>query len=970
MYKLGIDAGSTTVKLVLLDNNNKIIYKSYKRHYTKIKESIINELYNIVDIVNEELVSLSITGSAGYGISKEYDIPFVQEVFATTLSVKNRLKDVDVVIELGGEDAKIIYISNGLEERMNSSCAGGTGAFIDQMASLMGITVEELDTISLNSSNIYPIASRCGVFAKSDIQPLLNQGASKSDIAASIYEAVVNQTIGGLAQGRKIEGKVAFLGGPLYFYRGLQKKFKEILNIESENQLLPENAEVYVALGAAIFSYNEKISTTIKALIEKLSINNSQNLITKKVLPLFNTAKEYKEFIKRHNNDKVLKSNIDLYNGNAYLGIDAGSTTTKVVLISDDNKILYEYYSNNKGNPVDIILKQLKFLNTNYKDKINIISSAVTGYGEDLIKNAFNIDFGIVETLAHYIAAKYFNPNVDFILDIGGQDIKCFEIKNKVLKSIILNEACSSGCGSFIETFATGMGYTVEEFSKLGLFSKHPADLGSRCTVFMNSSVKQAQRNGASIEDVSAGLSISVVKNALYKVLRNKIIGDNIVVQGGTMYNDAILRSLEIELGKNVIRSNISGLMGAYGAALYSKENKKGYSNILKSKDLSNFTHVSKGTRCGMCSNKCNLTINIFNTGDKYISGNKCTNPLGKKVENLIPNIYEYKYKKIHSYKSDINRNGEIGIPLVLNMYENLPFFITFFKELGIKVVLSAHSSKELYLKGQYTIPSDTVCYPAKLSHGHIIDLLEKGIKNIFYPCMTYNFNENISDNNFNCPVVAYYPEVLKSNINELKDVNYISPYLDLNLQKNSIRNLYSALKITFSNITQNQVKHAFFIGLEEYRLYKNNLIEEGEKALKFAKENNILTIVLAGRPYHIDKEVNHGIDKMINSLGLVVIPEDSINTSYNKLDVDILNQWTYQARLLNIANTISNMENISLIQLVSFGCGTDAIISDEIKKILEEKDKIYTQIKIDETNNLGAAKIRVRSMVEAIKSR
>lgn len=972
-FKLGIDAGSTTIKVVVLNEENNLIYKSYKRHSSKIKEVLKEELLKIQSLVGERNIKIAITGSAGYGLAKEFEIPFVQEVFATTLCVKKTMSNVNVVIELGGEDAKIIFITGGLEERMNSSCAGGTGSFIDQMATLMGITVEELDEMSIVSKNMYSIASRCGVFAKSDIQPLLNQGAKKEDIAASIYGAVVNQTIGGLAQGRKIEGNILFLGGPLYFYKGLRAQFINELELKEGQGILPENAEVFVAIGAAIYSDECNEEYNLDYLLNKLKSKKILFKITDKTNPLFNNKEEYMIFKERHDKDNVDNRDINKYCGNAYLGIDAGSTTTKLVLVDEDNNILYKYYASNKGNPIEVVKEELDNLYYLCEGRINIKSSSVTGYGEELIKKAFGIDYGIVETVAHFIAAKHFNPKVDFILDIGGQDIKCFKIKNNRVTSIMLNEACSSGCGSFIESFANQMGYKVEKFSEIGLFAKNPVDLGSRCTVFMNSSVKQAQKDGSTIEDIAAGLSMSVVKNALYKVIRAKgteTLGKNIVVQGGTMYNDAILRSLEIELGLNVVRSNVAGLMGAYGAALYAKNNKKSLSTLINIEKLNRFKHKSKCVSCGLCTNKCNLTINTFGEESKYISGNRCERPEGKGAKKAIPNMYEYKYSKIRSLSYKNGNRGTIGIPVVLNMFENLPFWYEFFKELNINIVLSHESSKELYSKGQYTIPSDTVCYPAKFAHGHIENLLDRKIENIFYPCMSYNFDEGISDNCFNCPVVAYYPEVLEGNNKKLEEANLINPYINFNNKVELINTLYKILKETFKDINKSEVKNAVKKAFIYYEDYKLDIIAKGKEAIEYAKENNLLTIVLAGRPYHVDNEINHGIDKITNALGIVVITEDSIELDFNMTKVNILNQWTFQARLFNAANYVANNKNIELIQLVSFGCGTDAVTSDEIKTIIEEKGKIYTQIKIDETNNLGAAKIRIRSMVEAVKSR
>lgn len=970
-YKIGIDAGSTTLKCIVLNEEDKILYSNYERHYSKVREKLIEELENIKGIIENKKFKIAITGSAGYGISKEYNLPFVQEVFATTLAIKRYYDDVDVAIELGGEDAKIIFLTGGFEERMNSSCAGGTGAFIDQMAHLMGLTVDEMDNLSLKHENIYEIASRCGVFAKTDIQPLLNQGARKEDISASVFQSVVNQTIGGLAQGRSIEGKIMFLGGPLYFCKGLRERFIKTLKLKDNDVVSPENAQVFVAIGSAIYSKENNKKYEYEELLNTIKENHNEISTMNVIDPLFNSEEEYNEFKERHQKAKVKVSDISNYAGEAYIGIDAGSTTTKVVLMDKEDNILYEYYGSNKGNPIEVVKKELKHIYNICGEKIKIMGSAVTGYGEELIKKAFSVDFGIVETVAHYIAASHFNPKVDFILDIGGQDIKCFKIKDGIVANIMLNEACSSGCGSFIESFANQMGYDVETFSKLGLFAKHGADLGSRCTVFMNSSVKQAQKEGATVEDLSAGLSVSVVKNALYKVIRAKSLdelGKNIIVQGGTMYNDAILRAFEKELGINVIRPSISGLMGAYGCALYAKRKKLNESKIISKEDLESFTHKSKIAKCGLCTNRCNLTINIFNDGEKYISGNRCEKPTGNKKSKSIPNMYQYKYKKLREYESlDEGKRGTIGLPMVLNMYENIPLWATFFKELGFKVVLSDESNKKMYLRGQHTIPSDTVCYPAKLAHGHIENLISKNIEHIFYPCMSYNFDEGISDNCFNCPVVAYYPELLKTNVKELDSNNFMMEYLSLNNKKLLSKQLYEILNKTFGDIKQKEVKNALEKAYIEYEKYTKHIKEKGEEFIEYAKNNNKKVIVVAGRPYHIDPEINHGIDKVLSSLGIVVLTEDSIEVSHEKPKVNILNQWTYQARLYNAAYYVAKNKDMELIQLVSFGCGTDAITSDEVKDILERNNKIYTQLKIDETNNLGAAKIRIRSLLEAI---
>ncbi|MFH0332938.1 acyl-CoA dehydratase activase-related protein [Clostridium perfringens] len=970
-YKIGIDAGSTTLKCIVLNEEDKILYSNYERHYSKVREKLIEELENIKGIIENKKFKIAITGSAGYGISKEYNLPFVQEVFATTLAIKRYYDDVDVAIELGGEDAKIIFLTGGFEERMNSSCAGGTGAFIDQMAHLMGLTVDEMDNLSLKHENIYEIASRCGVFAKTDIQPLLNQGARKEDISASVFQSVVNQTIGGLAQGRSIEGKIMFLGGPLYFCKGLRERFIKTLKLKDNDVVSPENAQVFVAIGSAIYSKEDNKKYEYEELLNIIKENHNEISTMNIIDPLFNSEEEYNEFKERHQKAEVKVSDISNYAGEAYIGIDAGSTTTKVVLMDKEDNILYEYYGSNKGNPIEVVKKELKYIYNICGEKIKIMGSAVTGYGEELIKKAFSVDFGIVETVAHYIAASHFNPKVDFILDIGGQDIKCFKIKDGIVANIMLNEACSSGCGSFIESFANQMGYDVETFSKLGLFAKHGADLGSRCTVFMNSSVKQAQKEGATVEDLSAGLSVSVVKNALYKVIRAKSLdelGKNIIVQGGTMYNDAILRAFEKELGINVIRPSISGLMGAYGCALYAKRKNLKESKIIAKEDLESFTHKSKIAKCGLCTNRCNLTINIFNDGEKYISGNRCEKPTGNKKSKSIPNMYQYKYKKLREYESlDEGKRGTIGLPMVLNMYENIPLWATFFKELGFKVILSDESNKKMYLKGQHTIPSDTVCYPAKLAHGHIENLISKNIEHIFYPCMSYNFDEGISDNCFNCPVVAYYPELLKTNVKGLNSNNFMMEYLSLNNKKLLSKQLYEILNKTFGDVKQKEVKNALEKAYIEYEKYTKHIKEKGDEFIEYAKNNNKKVIVVAGRPYHIDPEINHGIDKVLSSLGIVVLTEDSIEVSHEKPKVNILNQWTYQARLYNAAYYVAKNKDMELIQLVSFGCGTDAITSDEVKDILERNNKIYTQLKIDETNNLGAAKIRIRSLLEAI---
>lgn len=967
---LGVDVGSTTIKLALF-KDNKLIYHTYQRHLSMIKSKVLSELKKIEPLVKGEVLHIAFSGSSGLGVANELGIPFVQEVFATSELVKTLEKNTNVVIELGGEDAKVIFFDHGTDERMNGTCAGGTGAFIDQMATLMNVSNEELDELSLKAEKLYPIASRCGVFAKTDIQPLLNQGARKEDISASIYQAIVNQTIAGLAQGRKIEGKVMFLGGPLTFCKGLRKQFVETLELSPENAVFPEYAPISVAVGAAIYSSKIKETFNIEDLIDKVKSLDTKKKVTKTVAPLFANEAEYEEFIKRHSKATVEELPIEEYSGKAYLGIDCGSTTTKLVLITEDNKIIYSYYSSNNGNPVEIIQSELKKIYELIGDRITISGSVVTGYGEELIKKAFKIDAGLVETLAHYTAAKYFNPNVDYILDIGGQDIKCFKIRKNAIDSINLNEACSSGCGSFIETFAKSLGYDVKEFAKLGLFASNPVDLGSRCTVFMNSSVKQAQKDGAKVGDISAGLSISVVKNAIYKVIREasaSALGKNIVVQGGTFLNDSVLRAFERELGHNVIRPVISGLMGAYGCALYAKSLGLQKSNIISRDMLENFTHTSKMVKCNGCGNHCNLTINLFNDGERFISGNQCEKGESLGAEHAdriqLPNMFKYKqekFKKLFDTKIDENKQT-IGIPMCLGMYDLAPFWKALFEELGFNVVFSGFTTKKMYQKGQYTIPSDTVCYPAKVMHGHIFELIEKNVQMIFYPCLTYNVDEKHSDNHYNCPVVAYYSELLSSNLDELKKVKFLYPYLNIN----SERELAKELVKTFSEIRKFDIKtmkNAIKIAKIAQERWKFDIKQEGKKALEFAKNDGRYALILAGRPYHIDPEINHGIDKLATSLGFVVLTEDSVDDIVIANHLNVLNQWTYHARMYNAAKFASQNENVEVVQLVSFGCGIDAITTDEVRSIMESEGKLYTQIKIDEITNLGAVKIRLRSL-------
>ena len=968
MLRLGLDVGSTTIKCVVMDENDHIIYKDYKRHYSHIKDNIISKLKELREqnIIGDK-VKLAISGSAGMGMADGAHIPFVQEVYATRIAAQKLIPGTDVIIELGGEDAKILFLTDGMEVRMNGSCAGGTGAFIDQMATLLNVDITEINGLAMGHQKLYSIASRCGVFAKTDIQPLLNQGASKSDVAASIFHAVVNQTVGGLAQGRDIKGKVAYLGGPLTFLSELKQAFDEVLHTEG---ICPKNSLYYVSIGAA-YCANEvlDIDTTIKNLIE---FSNKATYAYNS--PLFKDENELKEFNERHAKARVETLPLDNYDKPLYMGIDSGSTTLKIVLVDEDGNIRFDRYQPNKGNPVSVIKDILTDLYKNHPN-INIKGSASTGYGEDLAKNAFNLDGGLVETMAHYMAAAKFMPNVDFIIDIGGQDIKCFKIENNAISNIFLNEACSSGCGSFLQTFANALGYDIKDFAQIGLMAPKPVDLGSRCTVFMNSSVKQAQKDGATIDNISAGLSISVVKNALYKVIRatnKESLGKHIVVQGGTFLNKAVLRAFERELDLEVVCPNIAGLMGAYGAALYAKTLKLEKSNIIKKDELENFKHEVKNIQCSGCNNHCLLTINSFaNNPNKFISGNKCDKPLGIKAALKGKNIYEYNRDRLASYKPIENpKRGEIAIPLVLNMYELFPFWYTFFTELGFSVKSSGFSDSKLYSLGQHTIPSDTVCYPAKLVHGHIEKLLNDGEKIIFYPCMSYNYDEEMGDNHYNCPIVAYYPENILNNVSRINDITFISDFIGIDVRELFDKKIKLMLDKYFKGISKGEIKKAADKAYKEYESYLADIRKTGLEYIKEAREKNMEIIVLSGRPYHQDPQVNHGIDKLIASMGAYVISEESISNLNSKFPVHVLNQWTYHSRLYSAAKYCTHEDDMNLVQLVSFGCGVDAITTDECKAILESKGKIYTHIKIDEITNLGAVKIRLRSLFAALKQK
>lgn len=971
--RVGIDIGSTTVKVVVLDENNALLFRSYERHFSKTRERTVETLYAIRDMLTGQTVHMVITGSAGLGVSKASGIDFVQEVYATAAAVQEYHPDTDAVIELGGEDAKIIFFGGALEERMNGSCAGGTGAFIDQMSSLLDVTVGELNELSLRHEKIYPIASRCGVFAKSDIQPILNQGGRKEDLAASIFQAVVDQTVAGLTQGRELKGKIVFLGGPLHFLSGLRQRFVETLQLDADHAVFPEDGDCFAAMGAALCSTDytpRPFEEYLKLLEESVDAAGVLDVMP----PLFTDQNEYDTFLERHNANHPPEADLSTYSGDAWLGIDAGSTTTKIVLINPQGGILYNYYHSNLGNPVAIVLEQLQKIYSLCGDRVRIKGSAVTGYGEELIKNAFQCDLGLVETMAHYKAAAHFNPDVDFIIDIGGQDMKCFKIRNRAVDSIMLNEACSSGCGSFIETFAKALDYDIATFSKLGLFSPRPVNLGSRCTVFMNSSVKQAQKDGASVEDISAGLSISIVKNAVYKVIRAASaddLGKHIVVQGGTFLNDAVLRAFEQELGRNVVRPTIAGLMGAFGAALAARDMELERSSLLSETALHSFSHSAKPATCGLCTNHCSLTVNQFDGGRRFISGNRCSRPLGKEKQEL-PDLTRYKYQKLRAMEgkgSGTGVRGRIGVPFGLNMYENLPFWYEFFTKLNFEVVLSPESSRKLYLKGQHTIPSDTVCYPAKLLHGHVEALVEMGVDAIWYPCMPYNYDEGIGDNHYNCPVVAYYPELLAANVPLLKETRFLIPYVGLNRPKDFEKRIAKIMADTFS-IPKKESIAATRSAYAAYDAYKKDLWATGQKYITYAREHHLPILVQAGRPYHIDPEINHGINDLITGQGFVLVSEDAVSHLEGYESRKVLNQWTFQSRMYNAARYVCTQPDMQLIQLVSFGCGTDAITADEVRAILEDGGKLYTQLKIDDINNLGTVKIRIRSLMAALDAR
>ena len=969
--RVGLDIGSTTIKCVVLNDAGEIVFSTYERHFSHILEKGRALLEKVAaEYLPDGKAYLAISGSAGMGLADSCKVPFVQEVFATRVAANRLVPGTDCIIELGGEDAKILFLTNGTEVRMNGSCAGGTGAFIDQMATLLKMGADEMDRAAQQATRTYTIASRCGVFAKSDIQPLINQGAQAGDIAASIYQAVVNQTIAGLAQGRPIQGNILYLGGPLTFSKTLRRSFDKTLGVTGT---LPENSLLFVAMGAAFYA-DEVLD--LHEVAQRLD-NYSATATYVSLPPLFADKQEYEEFHARHMKASVPCLPFGADCGPVHIGIDSGSTTIKLVVIDQNANILFESYRPNLGNPIPLVKETLLKL---YEDHpgLQVASVTTTGYGEELVKNAFHCDRGLVETVAHFTAAKHFLPDVDFIIDIGGQDMKCFKIEDGAISNIFLNEACSSGCGSFLQTFAQALGYDVKEFAALGLFADKPVDLGSRCTVFMNSSVKQAQKDGASIENISAGLSISVVKNALYKVIRASSpeeLGRRIVVQGGTFYNEAVLRAFEKEMGVEVIRPDIAGLMGAYGAALFglrqSHKNHRETSGMMNLAELEAFDQKVVSVKCGGCGNHCQLTINTFADGRKFISGNRCDKPVTGKSEDDSLNLYAYKQQLLAGYKPVPGKRGSIGIPLCLNMYELLPFWYTFWTRLGFAVHTSPVSSRGLYLAGQATIPSDTACFPAKLSHGHIKALSQMHLDAIFYPCLTYNFDEGLGDNHYNCPVVAYYPEVLAGNCPELEGQKFIYDYVGIHRPKDFVRKMAKeVLPKYFGGISEKEVQAAADAAYAEHEAHMAQIRVKGSEIIDEARRQGKRIIVLAGRPYHVDPEINHGIDHLITRHGAAVVTEDSISNRVEKFPTSVLNQWTYHSRLYAAAKYCTTQNDMDLVQLVSFGCGVDAITTDETREILQEGGKLYTQLKIDEITNLGAVNIRLRSLFAALDER
>ena len=984
LCKMGIDIGSTTVKVAVMDERDTLLFSDYKRHFANIKETLLDLVKEAYEVTGDVTIAPIITGSGGLSLAKSLGIPFVQEVVAVASALNHFAPQTDVAIELGGEDAKIIYFENGnVEERMNGICAGGTGSFIDQMASLLQTDATGMNEYAKNYKAVYPIAARCGVFAKTDIQPLINEGASKEDLSVSVFQAVVNQTISGLACGKPIRGHVAFLGGPLHFLDQLRACFIRTLKLDDEHTIIPENSHLFAAMGSAL-NYDENTTLSMAELKKRLSGDLKVEFEVARMEPLFKDQAEYDAFTERHARAHVETGKLEESRGNLFLGIDAGSTTTKLALVDENGKLVYSFYDNNQGSPLLTSIRAMKEIKEKLPANAHIVHSCSTGYGEALLKSAFKLDDGEVETIAHYYAAAFFDPKVDCILDIGGQDMKCIKIKDGTVDSVQLNEACSSGCGSFIETFAKSLNYSVKDFAKEALFAEHPIDLGTRCTVFMNSKVKQAQKEGASVADISAGLAYSVIKNALFKVIKladARDLGENVVVQGGTFYNNAVLRAFEKISGVQAIRPDIAGIMGAFGAALIARERfeETESTTMLPIEDILNLTFTSSLDRCPHCNNHCLLTINHFSDGREFITGNRCERGLGlPKKKDDVPNLYDYKWKRLFSYYKPLTDEeavrGTVGLPRVLNMYENYPFWAVFFEDLKFKTVLSPRSTRKVYELGIESIPSENACYPAKITHGHIKWLINKGVDFIFYPCIPYERNEFADSNNhYNCPVVTSYAENIKNNVEEITSgkVRFLNPFMAFSTEKILTDQLVKVFGEEFPDIPAEEVKHAAHEAWEAQGRFRTDMERKGEETLRWLKENHRRGIVLCGRPYHIDPEINHGIPELITGYGLAVLTEDSVS-HLGKLErpLIVLDQWMYHTRMYSAAEYTTHRDDLDVIQLNSFGCGVDAVTTDCVSDILTRSGKIYTCLKIDEVNNLGAARIRIRSLLAALRVR
>ncbi len=982
VLRLGLDVGSTTVKAAVM-RGHEMLFSDYRRHNADVRGEMKRLLLDIGEQFPEDTLKVAMTGSGGLGVARMMNVSFIQEVIAATEAIEQLNPDVDVVIELGGEDAKITYLHPTPEQRMNGSCAGGTGAFIDQMASLLRTDAGGLNELASRYENIYPIASRCGVFAKTDVQPLINQGARHEDISASVFQAVATQTVAGLACGRPIRGKVIFLGGPLHFLPELREAFRRVLGDHVQDYVTPDDGQLYVAVGAAFLADGPALS--LRHLAEMLDGAGDASVASKTMRPLFLDEAERAEFDERHSVIDVEQADMSQAVGDLYLGIDAGSTTIKSVLIDDDGKIVHSSYDSNQGDPVKAAVGIAKDVIAALPEGSTIARSCVTGYGEDLVKTALHADEGEIETMAHFRAAQVVCPGVTSVIDIGGQDMKFVRIREGVVDSIAVNEACSAGCGSFLQTFAETMGTDVRNFATVGMQAQAPVDLGSRCTVFMNSSVKQAQKEGAGMADISAGLSYSVVRNALYKVMKLRDtgeLGDKVVAQGGTFLNNAVLRAFELLTGVKVKRPNISGHMGAYGAALIAKAHAApGDVSAMMSRDLEGFSVESSQRICKLCQNHCKLTITTFDDGSRQVSGNRCERGASldaKPRKSEIPNLYDYKYKRMFAYRRLTDKKvtrGEIGIPRALGMNEDYPLWFTIFTQLGFKVLISGRSNHDLFESGMESIASENVCYPAKLAHGHIEWLLDHGVKNIWMPCVNYERKEIAeADNNFNCPIVAFYPQVIEKNVERLREpgVTFMDPFLNLDDPDKLAERMVDILSDWHIDLPE--MKAAVAAGFEELDKAKADIRAEGDRAMQYMIEHDMRGIVLAGRPYHVDPEINHGIPDQITQLGMVVLSEDALTngmrtTGFNR-PLRVRDQWVYHTRLYEAAAQVRANPKLNLVQLNSFGCGVDAVTTDQVQDILEQAGDIYTVLKIDEVSNLGAARIRLRSLRAAAAER